>query len=158
MGGRRPHRAIALSWLSTARASAGDAHMTLMQPMRCPYSPMFFAYDWLHPTRWPSSTNVRIAAASRAQSPVAKPWYAMSKKAKWRLRFIAAEMVRHCAGVGSTPVGLCAHACSRKNDPAGAASMSASSPSRSRPSVFGSSARRSPRGGERRRSQVAVAS
>ena len=39
--------------------------------------------------------------------------------------------MRHCSGVGSTPVGLCAHAWSRKMEPDGAASRSFMNPSKS---------------------------
>ena len=52
------------------------------QPVRWPYSPMFFAYDCEQPSSWPSSRNVVMAWASRTQSPDAKPWYAMSKNGK----------------------------------------------------------------------------
>lgn len=38
------------------------------------------------------------------------------------------RMPRHCSGVGSTPVGLCAHACSSTMEPSGARRRSSSMP------------------------------
>ena len=98
---------------------------------------MFLANDCEHPTLCPSSTKMRIAAASRSQSPDANPWYAMSKNGNRRRAFIAADIALHWSSVGSTPVGLCAHACSRKNDPSSADSMSVMRPSKSSPRVSG---------------------
>merc|ERR1719375_3048985 len=49
-----------------------------------------------------------------------------------------AAIVAHCSGVGSTPVGLCAHPCSTITLPSGAALMSRIMPSKSRPMVSGS--------------------
>lgn len=42
----------------------------------------------------------------------------------------------HCSGVGSTPVGLCAHACRTMIDPDAAASKEDNIPSISRPLVW----------------------
>ena len=61
----------------------------------------------------------------------------MSNMAWWPNCFMAALIARHCSGEGSTPVGLCAHACSKKKLPRGAAAMSVSIPARSRPRVEG---------------------
>ena len=47
--------------------------MSEKQPVLCPYRPMFLAYDWEQPSWWPSFRKVRIACASRVQSPLAKP-------------------------------------------------------------------------------------
>lgn len=89
----------------------------------------------------PSLTNWRMACASRSQSPEANPWYAMSKKAKWPFSSISLEISDHCSGVGSTPVGLWAHACSRKTELLGALYMSSHMPSKSRPRVCGDTGR-----------------
>mmetsp|Transcript_10048 Transcript_10048/g.42257 ORF Transcript_10048/g.42257 Transcript_10048/m.42257 type:complete len:219 (-) Transcript_10048:578-1234(-) len=122
---------------STRCASSASSHMMEKHPIRWPYRPMFLANDCEHPTLCPSSTKMRIAAASRSQSPDANPWYAMSKNGNKRRFFIATDIARHCSSVGSTPVGLCAHACSKKNDPSSAFSMSDIKPSKSNPRVSG---------------------
>ena len=51
----------------------------------------------------------------------ARTWYAMSKSGKCALCMNARDIARHWSAVGSTPVGLCAHACSRNTLPSGAA-------------------------------------
>eukprot|EP00964_Phaeocystis_antarctica_P144242 scaffold109995_cov60-Phaeocystis_antarctica.AAC.1 len=61
-------------------------------------------------------------------------WYAASMSGM-RGRATACAMRAHCAAVGSTPVGLCAHACSSTTEPAGSACSAASIPSKSRPPV-----------------------
>lgn len=55
----------------------------LRQPTLWPYRPIFFANDWAQPIKWPSSRNILIAFASLSGSPLAKPWYAISKNGKW---------------------------------------------------------------------------
>jgi hypothetical protein len=63
----------------------------------------------------------RCVSALLPVSAASLTWYAMSKKGKWPLSAMRALIWRHCSGVGSTPVGLCAHACSRNTLPEGAA-------------------------------------
>lgn len=87
---------------------------------------------------WPSSRNLVTAAPSRTKSPDAKPWYALSKIGKSSFSFMRALSSAHCSADGSTPVGLCAHACSRKKEPLGAAWTSSIMPAKSRPRVAGS--------------------
>ena len=45
--------------------------------------------------------------------PEAKPWQAMSKKGNSFFSLMTFDISAHCSGFGSTPVGLCAHACKR---------------------------------------------
>lgn len=40
-------------------------------------------------------------------------WYAESKNGRSLLDLQTLRISSHCCGVGSTPVGLCAHACNR---------------------------------------------
>mmetsp|Transcript_7909 Transcript_7909/g.29649 ORF Transcript_7909/g.29649 Transcript_7909/m.29649 type:complete len:219 (-) Transcript_7909:3333-3989(-) len=128
-------RAMSFICDSTRCASSGEAHMMEKHPIRWPYRPMFLAKDCEHPTLCPSSTKIRIAAASRSQSPLANPWYAMSKKGNSCFLFMTWLICRHCSTLGSTPVGLCAHACNRKKLPSSAFSMSSNIPSKSSPRV-----------------------
>lgn len=65
-------------------------------------------------------------------------WYAQSKKAKWPLLRKISAISFHSSRVGSTPVGLCAHACSRTTDWAGALRKKSMKAVRFRPMVFGS--------------------
>lgn len=55
-------------------------------------------------------------------------WYAQSKKGVCFLVFISLLSSAHCSWVGSTPVGLCAQACSKKIDSSSAARTSAIKP------------------------------
>mmetsp|Transcript_1112 Transcript_1112/g.3308 ORF Transcript_1112/g.3308 Transcript_1112/m.3308 type:complete len:204 (+) Transcript_1112:163-774(+) len=122
-------RMTAFSCDSRRLASSGDAQTAESAPMRSPYRPKFFAYDWQSRISWPSATNFRIAYASRSASPDAKPWYAQSKKT-WRSWSLSApDRSAHCSGDGSTPVGLCAHAWRSTEEPGSAASKSAFMPS-----------------------------
>mmetsp|Transcript_21150 Transcript_21150/g.46400 ORF Transcript_21150/g.46400 Transcript_21150/m.46400 type:complete len:219 (+) Transcript_21150:234-890(+) len=130
-------RAIMRIWLFTGEVWFLSFITRLKQPTRWPYRPMFLAYDWEQPSSWPSSKKMLIAWASLTQSPEAKPWYAMSKKGKWFFSFITEEISFHWSAFGSTPVGLCAHACNRKKEPLGAVLMSSIRPSKSRPLVSG---------------------
>lgn len=65
---------------------------------RLPYNPMFFAYDWARATSCPSSMKRLRAKASFTVSPLAKPWYAMSKKGNSFLFLIRALISFHCSG------------------------------------------------------------
>ena len=58
-----------------------------------------------------SAAAERAIAGLRAVDPDAKPWYAMSKNGNRPFSFTMSEISFHCSTVGSTPVGLCAHAC-----------------------------------------------
>ena len=60
--------------------------------------------------------NSCTAQASLSRSPLAKPWYAQSKNAKWPFLSIMSAIWPHCSCVGSMPVGLCAHAWMRKTE------------------------------------------
>mmetsp|Transcript_1329 Transcript_1329/g.3757 ORF Transcript_1329/g.3757 Transcript_1329/m.3757 type:complete len:201 (-) Transcript_1329:603-1205(-) len=129
-------RMMILSCESTRAASSASSQIMFRTPTRSPYSPKFLANDWASATGTPSETKCRSANASASASPDAKPWYAESKKSERPGRFLsAAQMVRHSSGVGSIPVGLCAHACRSTAEPSGAASRSAIIPFRSSPFV-----------------------
>ena len=67
-------RATRLSWLRTLVAASGELSTALRAPMRSPYRPRFFAYDWLHRNSIPLDANSRGAKASSTRSPLAKPW------------------------------------------------------------------------------------
>jgi hypothetical protein len=105
----------------------------LSAPTLCPYRPKFLEKLCTSAISCPSSTKSRMAAASVGASPDAKPWYAQSKNGRCPFLFITSDTSFHWEGVGSMPVGLCAHACSRKQLPSGADSMSASRPEKFRP-------------------------
>ncbi len=47
-------------------------------------------------------------------------WYATSKKGMWSFSWQTSAIFSHCSGVGSMPVGLCAHPWSNIIDPFGA--------------------------------------
>ena len=51
-----------------------------MAPTRSPYNPRFFEYDCAQKNSMPRSAKRRTAAASSSRFPLAKPWYATSKK------------------------------------------------------------------------------
>lgn len=80
----------------------------------------------------------RTLQASSSGLPVANPWYAVSNHGKRLRSTITACIAAHCSCVGSTPVGLCAQACSSTMDPSGMALRSAIMPSKSRPRVVAS--------------------
>ena len=113
-------RITIFSWLSTRARSSGSAVVSENAPTRSPYKPMFFANDCESAIWWPSLTKWRTAKASRVVEPDANPWYAMSKNGKSFFSLTISEISFHCSGVGSTPVGLCAHACKRMMLPSGA--------------------------------------
>lgn len=63
----------------------------------------------------PRSAKKRGAQASSSSDPLAKPWYATSKKGRWPLRSHRSAIAAHCWRVGSTPVGLCAQPARHQN-------------------------------------------
>eukprot|EP00732_Lithocolla_globosa_P002335 Lithocolla_globosa_v1_NODE_1505_length_2524_cov_47.443499.p3 type:complete len:124 gc:universal NODE_1505_length_2524_cov_47.443499:1555-1926(+) len=121
-------RTTILIWDSTAACTFASSHTMENCPTLSPYKPIFLAKDWAKRTRCPSLTKVRRACASLSGSPEAKPWYAMSKNTWWSLDLITCEISAHWAAVGSTPVGLWAHACNSTLEPPGALSRSSSIP------------------------------
>ena len=110
-------RTIVLSCDSTASACADEAVTMCSAPMRSPYRPAFFAKLSATSSEMPRSAKRRTENASLAGSPEAKPWYAESKKAKSFFSTNRSASFFHCSSVGSTPVGLCAHACSSTTEP-----------------------------------------
>mmetsp|Transcript_68 Transcript_68/g.228 ORF Transcript_68/g.228 Transcript_68/m.228 type:complete len:219 (-) Transcript_68:574-1230(-) len=129
-------RMMILSCERMRSASSVEDPTKEKHPMRSPYRPKFLAKDWATHTSLPSATKLRSAHASLSASPEAKPWYAVSMKSVCFLALQAAEISFHCSCVGSTPVGLCAHAWNMNTDPSGAALTSSMRPAMSRPTVF----------------------
>ena len=109
----------------TLTASLALSQTTDSAPIRWPYMPMFFAYDWDSAMGKPWPRKSSTACLSRTQSPDANPWYAISKKEKWLFSRTTVAISFHCSGVGSTPVGLCAHAWNMMTEPEGALCVSA---------------------------------
>mmetsp|Transcript_13911 Transcript_13911/g.37617 ORF Transcript_13911/g.37617 Transcript_13911/m.37617 type:complete len:267 (-) Transcript_13911:575-1375(-) len=132
------------SWPSTSLATSALLLMMDSAPTRSPYRPMFLAKDCASMSSWglPSGAvalaNMRSDAASAFRSPLAKPWYALSKKGSKRRLCTMSKIALHCWGVGSTPVGLWAHACRITTAPGSALPRSAMRPWKSRPRDFGS--------------------
>mmetsp|Transcript_48754 Transcript_48754/g.121763 ORF Transcript_48754/g.121763 Transcript_48754/m.121763 type:complete len:226 (-) Transcript_48754:498-1175(-) len=127
-------RMMPLSWLLTFPAVSSSAHATLSAPILSPYSPKFLEYDCVTISSSPlSSLKYRTAYASLSRSPVAYPWYAVSKMMTARFFSQTSAIRFHWSGVGSTPVGLCATVCSTKTLPRGAPARSWSIPSMSSP-------------------------
>lgn len=62
---------VCLTVLSTASASSRDAHTKLTAPIRSPYRPSDFAYDWHATGRTPAASKARTEAASASRSPLA---------------------------------------------------------------------------------------
>ena len=124
-------------------------------PTRSPYNPAFFAklctntsssitivhnksLTWHTNNGSPCSIKYLTAHASLSKSPLANPWYAQSKNEKCFLAEITSAIAFHCSGVGSTPVGLCAHACSKITERSGAFLSASVKPWKSSPTVVGS--------------------
>ena len=81
---------------------------------------------WLAQLRKRMAESRFACEARRFQPP--RTWYAESKKGSSRFCCTTFRMPRHCSGVGSTPVGLCAQACSTTMAPSGALCRSWSIP------------------------------
>ena len=86
--------------------------------------------DWHTKRGRARAQNNGVPPCSDEHILLAVTWYAQSKKAVCLLVFISLLSSAHWSCVGSIPVGLCAHACSKKTDSSSAASTSESRPTK----------------------------
>ena len=65
--------------------------------------PKLFAKLWQITGSAPARSKIRTLAASASRSPLAYPWYALSKTGSRPRSTNSAASSSHCAGVGSMP-------------------------------------------------------
>lgn len=105
------------TWLKTLELVYLFGVTICKAPTLYPYSPIFLAKDWATNMSKPFYAKYLIAETSFIRSPLANPWYAASKNGISFFFYITSDILCQSSFVGSTPVGLWAHACNRKTLP-----------------------------------------